>query len=534
MRILQTSLLVAATLAAGPQHIQAQEMERPCSAATVFGCADVVTDMLPYSLLSVADQNTWGLPLRADTAFGGSFWTQGHHYDLGMETDELSSAPEGFEGYVKGSVLGADMQFGRDFVYGISFNQLGADMQFVGAVPGAAAAADGDEGAQGIRHAHETYLSGFHPYFGWRARNGGTMWGSFGYDRGDVEVAPLDKAVACPTAAAATAAVVTCLESDIEVESFALGWHAPLGVFRNGDSRLQVDFVGSGVFSKVEEDADDGYDAEVSRVRLGFKVDYRRPLDSAPGGYFSGSAQLAYRGDFGDGLDVRGTEFQAGFDLAFATGMRFDFKARTLLDHDEVDEWGVAGALSWTGNAAGRPLEVYLQGGMGGGIGGGAGGGMRGGGASGLNGGMGGGVGSGMSDSSPVFSLGAQVALSPYIKAGYQATYLSTDGADLRRARIPLTGPTGSAFLRPGTFGHRQFLRVGGMDYLPTLRPASLFSTPHSFAAGAGFAAGTAFAPPQTFAGAPSPAILTPAFAYTPPRQRGLNHQAYLQYQRRF
>ncbi|MGI9250262.1 MAG: Calx-beta domain-containing protein, partial [Pseudohongiellaceae bacterium] len=194
---------------------------------------------------------------------------------------------------------------------------------------------------------HKTDIRGIQPYFAWEYDSGFRLWTTLGYSKGDIEVIANDKSNAR-------------YASDIIMQTLSLGASNPLLEARRTDSSTKLSLIGHGVFARVEEEIQDSVALEAGRWRMGFELIHKRFTEAGPN--ISSSLQLAWREDFGDAMVANGVEVSGGLALVSASGLRFSLVGRTLhTSKYGVEEWGVGGDFSWTTGEDGRGLSVTFK-----------------------------------------------------------------------------------------------------------------------------------------------------------------------------
>ncbi|MGI9251600.1 MAG: Calx-beta domain-containing protein [Pseudohongiellaceae bacterium] len=238
-----------------------------------------------------------------------------------------------FEGDVQGVMVGIDTL--RDnLVWGVGLIEASSEIDF---------AVDGFTGV------HETSMTGLHPYIGYRWDNGIELWGSVGFGRGRVATIENDRPFR--------------YSLDVDSRSYAAGGYSPLvsNVSSSSGVSTTLGVIGNAMVMSMEEDAGNTVDLDGGQVRLGLELKHERPLESDNS--MSGSLNMVYRRDFGDGPTGGGVEVGGDLGLVMPdNGLMLDFAARTLLNHnDSIEEWGVSLGVVWAANRDSRGLSLSFK-----------------------------------------------------------------------------------------------------------------------------------------------------------------------------
>lgn len=284
---------------------------------------------------------------------GISVWFGGYQSALKVDIDETPER-EGAEtdGDVTGGFLGVDTLADKLLLGAvISFGEASLD----------ADQTTGTEGNAGKMAQHETSINGFHPYVAYQHSERSHIWGSIGFGSGDVDIKLDDSPM-------------LDYSRDANLQTAAFGGYVRLSLNeRTGGGKTEVGFVGNTNYSRLEVDTEEesgegsrGASANIGRVRLGVELEHNSPL--ANGASFGMSGEVALREDFGTyALTGGGVEVGGGLSLAMPqSGLYFDLKTRLLAGHSDteaqtLEEWGVAGGLSWIVNLDGRGLSVSFR-----------------------------------------------------------------------------------------------------------------------------------------------------------------------------
>ncbi|MCG8626357.1 MAG: autotransporter domain-containing protein [Proteobacteria bacterium] len=312
--------------------------ERPWDAPDLLGRQSLME--LPNS-----HDLAFSLPLQAGESRGGvTLWGGG----FVREIDGIVNGV-GFDGAVPGAVLGVDARVSDHLLAGVGFASASADFDY-----------EVTEGSDGLAGSHETELSSYHPYVGYRTEGGTNVWGNLGFGEGEVVITQADDPAR--------------YIGEIEMTSLAVGFNrlAEAGRDRPGGSVISWNWHGDASLTNVEEtpslttqahfDDPTGSEISVGRVRLGATIAQTKNLDDGVG-VLRQSIDLAVRHDSGDIAEGGAVELGGVLGVDLVSGIRFDVTARTLLFHEEsIDDWGVRGDFNWVANpdGGGRGLEVRL------------------------------------------------------------------------------------------------------------------------------------------------------------------------------
>lgn len=279
------------------------------------------------------------LPLVRHSEKGSiGLWAEGFSHTI-----DGSEGNVAFDGDIPGAVFGVDAQVSDRFMVGISRSQATAEFDYAIAANTTANASQGS---------HETDLVATHPYFAYRLENGGSAWGTLGIGDGEITINAID--------ANGTATYT----SRVETESLGLGFDAQHEyVTIHGDvTHTSIKETPTEAtrthFANAQAEA---IDLSQTRVRLGARFTHRQDLASGNGTAHQ-SLDVAVRHDIGDTADGTAVELGGGIGVAFKHGLQLDVTARTLLFHDDIEEWGVSGGFVWVAQPqhAHRGLRVTL------------------------------------------------------------------------------------------------------------------------------------------------------------------------------
>lgn len=262
-----------------------------------------------------------------------SLWGRGYQRNLSVKDPRVD-----FSGDITGLMLGLDTQVSNS-IYGLAVSHARAELDWE----------DAD-----FTGTHETELSGLHPYFGWSGPRGIHLWGSLGYEEGDLEIIK-------------HGGVELPYKRDVKMHTAALGGYGALwrrdSAAGAGDLRLNL--VADSVYARLEVEHSPLAESEIGTVkvetgwyRAGLELDYG--LDLSQGGAFGFSLEVTMRDDYGDARNGNALELSSSFDyVAPGSGLRFDLGYRSLMSSDDdIDEWGVFGGISYAARDDGRGLSL--------------------------------------------------------------------------------------------------------------------------------------------------------------------------------
>ena len=286
------------------------------------------------------------LPLRAGETSGTvAVWGQGFNRNVDGNAEGVE-----FDGEIPGAVFGVDARLSPNLLAGVGFSQATGDFSYAAT----------DETGDVTRGSYEADLTGYHPYVGYRTDGGGSVWASLGIGEGEVTIAQREADLS--------------YVGEVEYQNYGLGFNSLGDSQQEASGSIALNIHGDINFASVEETptartrgnfADARASSlDVGRTRVGATVSQDRDL--AGGGSFRQSFNVALRYDSGDiTTDGGGIELGGAVGVEAASGLSLDLSARTLLNHDEdVDEWGVSGALLWRSQAfagGGRGLSLVVR-----------------------------------------------------------------------------------------------------------------------------------------------------------------------------
>ncbi|MGI9250741.1 MAG: Calx-beta domain-containing protein, partial [Pseudohongiellaceae bacterium] len=248
-----------------------------------------------------------------------TLWGRVFYQESSGSEGELDNRVE-FEGDVTGVMIGIDTYSPETGVlWGISLVEARGEMGYT---------------SSGVKGTHETRLTGLHPYVGMQWGSGVRVWGTLGFDKGDIEINeeenPDDRYI-----------------SDITMQTLGLGAYGPIvGRTTEAGNSLTLGFTGDGTFVRTEEDTEGAMSTSSGRLRMGLELEHIQTLES--GNRFGSTLELTWRHDIGDGLAGGGAELGGTFNINLTSGLILSADARTLVYHSsDLDEWGVGLNLIW-------------------------------------------------------------------------------------------------------------------------------------------------------------------------------------------
>ena len=317
--------------------------ENPWDAVDSAGRQSLLESLDAYDL-------AFSLPLQAGEGRGGvSVWGQGF-----VRNVEGAAGAVGFDGEVPGAVLGVDARVSDNLLAGIGFASSTADFEY--------AVADDTEV---LRGSHETELTLYSPYVGYRTEGGANVWAMLGVGEGEVTVRQRGDAAG------------DVYVGELEVLSYGAGFNSLSEAQRDavGGESVAWNWHGDVQWAMVEETptartraagafggSAAGAEVSVGRARLGAEISQVQDLDG--GGLLRRSIDLAVRHDSGDTAEGGAVEIGGSLGLDLVSGIKLDLTARTLLFHEEsVEDWGVSGGFNWVSQpgAGGRGLTLALS-----------------------------------------------------------------------------------------------------------------------------------------------------------------------------
>ncbi|MGI9250973.1 MAG: Calx-beta domain-containing protein [Pseudohongiellaceae bacterium] len=256
-----------------------------------------------------------------------TLWGRGFYHDMNAEKDSI-----GFDGKITGAMVGLDA-IRSNLVGGLALSTLKSEANFT---------------YQDLAGIHTTKLTAINPYIAHRSDDGVQLWATLGYAGGDIEVVEADDKDA-----------TNRYTSDITMKSASVGGYGPLYQYTSasGDT-LSLGFIGNGLMVQMDEDQ---VSLDAARVRVGLKLEQR--TNTSSGNTYASNATLNYRRDFGDGFTGDGVEIGAGLEMgAPSAGLALDIHARALVSSsDDIEEWGVNIGLAWAAHQDRRGLSLSFK-----------------------------------------------------------------------------------------------------------------------------------------------------------------------------
>ncbi|MCG8623573.1 MAG: hypothetical protein MJE68_16475, partial [Proteobacteria bacterium] len=225
----------------------------------------------------------FSLPLQAGEGTGNvAVWGQGFVRNIDGEVASADGSAIGFDGEVPGAMLGVDARVSDNLLAGIGFASSTADFEYQ--------VADGTD--EVLRGSHETEISTYHPYVGYRTEGGANVWANLGIGEGEVTITQPDDAdyigeIEVFSYAAGFNSLSEAQRDAVGGESLAWNWHGDLS-FASVEETPTARTLAAGV---AESGA--GSELSVGRARLGAEISHSRELDG--GGLFRRSIDLAVR-----------------------------------------------------------------------------------------------------------------------------------------------------------------------------------------------------------------------------------------------
>ena len=256
--------------------------------------------------------------LAAETDDGrlGSVWMRGAHSTFSRGGDNA------IEGKARSLTLGGDYVIGR-WQTGLAVSRIATKGSYTATT-----------GKGGIR----ADLTGFYPYFNFRASDDLSVWGLVGYGTGSLEVDPDNLAKT---------------KAGVKSQQVSLGVRQTI-VPRTGSSDFSLVLKGDGnwLSTRSEQTATlMASKATSTRLRFGLEGSWKVQTDTES--VWTPRFGLIGRYDGGDGLTGYGLEAEAGIDWADATGhLKFGLNSTALLKHetDDYRQWSVSALVSYDFN----------------------------------------------------------------------------------------------------------------------------------------------------------------------------------------
>ena len=246
-----------------------------------------------------------------------------------------------WDGDVLGIHVGVDARLRTDLLAGLSVSWSEGRFDYT------------DNGEDGTPRdgAYQHRMTSVHPYLGWTAPGGLSVWATVGYGVGDIAIDDdelADGQSSDTTMKAAGAGTSKTLLSDDDL-------------IAGGITTLKL--KGDASFTRTEVDGRGLIDAlslDTSRLRLSLEGSHEHRL--AGGGSLTPSVELGVRHDGGDGVTGSGVEL--GGELRYrdpATGLAVSGRGRWLAAHSGgLGEWGIGGLIRLDPGADKRGLSFSL------------------------------------------------------------------------------------------------------------------------------------------------------------------------------
>ena len=278
--------------------------------------------------LPLSDQST---PMRL-----ACLWGSGDYRAMAGGGDRVVT----WDGDIVGARFGADVRMRDDVLTGVavSWSKGGFDWTDRG-------------GESTVDGTYESRMTSVHPYVGWSADEGLSIWATAGHGRGNVEI---DDAQAGRH------------KSRISMRTAAAGARAELleddRLISGGTTLLRLKNEGSVARAEAEGgDSIDPLTVDTSRLRLTLEASHARPL--AGGGQLTPMLEVGARHDGGDGETGFGVELGGGLRYEDpALGLTVESRARVLATrrHD-YEEWGIGGMVRLDPGADGTGWSFSLM-----------------------------------------------------------------------------------------------------------------------------------------------------------------------------
>ena len=283
--------------------------------------------------------SSFTLPLNAADAGGSGplgnlvLWGSGDYRNFSGGNPQTLD----YDGDVASASLGVDTRLRADLLAGMSVARARGIVEYTD--------------SYALTGELTTTLTSIHPYVGWQAPGGMSLWATAGHGWGEVEI---DDESADPQ------------ESDLTQQMLAAGVNGTLvssdRVIEGGTTSLLLkaetaftwaDIDGSGTLRSAT--------FNVSRQRLMLEGIHAQTL--ASGATFSPSLEFGLRHDGGDGETGSSLEIGGGLRYAEpATGLTLEGRGRTLLvPSGDYEEWGVSGLVRLDPGTGGRGLALSVQ-----------------------------------------------------------------------------------------------------------------------------------------------------------------------------
>ena len=274
------------------------------------------------------------MPLNA--AGGSGAWTPAAEWTFWGHVDRQSFEGSGYDGSLTSIYLGADADFGEQWLAGVAVSHSSGDADYK--FSSARASGTGDL---------DTEMVSVYPYVHWAIDDVAEVWAIAGAGWGDVE---LDRST---TAQAG--------EADLSM------WMLSAGGRRTLASGAEWNFALTGDVGILEMQTDGGVgiidDMNVSVGRVKLAVEGERVIVAENGNTFSVFGQVGGRHDSGDGDTGSGAELMGGVRYDTAGRIRLEAKARLLSLHSAQDyeEKGVSFSAMVRPRTDGTGMSVALS-----------------------------------------------------------------------------------------------------------------------------------------------------------------------------
>ena len=237
-----------------------------------------------------------------------------------------------WDGDIVGARLGADMRMRDDVLTGVavSWSKGGFDWTDRG-------------GEKRVDGTYESRMTSVHPYVGWSANEGLSIWATAGLGRGDIEIDDEEAGRHESRTSMRTAAAGGRV--DLLANDRLIAGGTTLLRFKSEGSVARAEAEGGGSIDPLTVDT--------SRLRLTLEASHARPL--AGGGHLTPMLEVGTRHDGGDGETGFGVELGGGLRYEDpALGLTVESRARVLATrrHD-YEEWGIGGLARLDPGAAG-------------------------------------------------------------------------------------------------------------------------------------------------------------------------------------
>ncbi len=265
-----------------------------------------------------------------DGAGDAVFWGAGEWRSLSLDDDPIEWEGETFAGY-----LGFDTGLGSDLRVGTALSWSEGSIDYT----------DGG-GAAPAAGTLESRMTSVHPYAGLSLADGGRLWATVGWGRGEIEIDDEEAAGG--------------QSSDTALLTAAMGGVARLA----SGGATAFDLKGEAQTARLEVDDNgdliDGLTVNTRRLRLALEGSRTFALSSQK--TLTPSLEAGLRWDGGDGVTGAGFEIGAGLGWSDrASGLTAEFTGRALAAHGgDLREWGASGFVRLDPSADGRGLSLSV------------------------------------------------------------------------------------------------------------------------------------------------------------------------------